>query len=786
MKLTTLPLAVLNGWYLAAGVHAATNVTFVPLAPYFNNQAFGAYPGETSFDALNESYPDPSIIGINGTYTSTQTGIVYDFPGYRPSLPDNIICAGQTIAVPSEQYFSASMLVTSDLELSTVSGNVTYTYSDNSTWTSELRSLPWWAFLTINRGEIIFPYRYTSNDTNFNTSHIFEYTAALDPSKTLRSITLPVTTNVTTGRLHVFSVSLWRSPASSAQVQFVRPTQKWTERGNQVVEVTVNNQGSECIAGSGLTISLAMSGIRTIEPGHIKRLCPGDQKRVDIGVNGTANGTATIVLNSNNGGLSIQRQPYAHHLSLGLTEWTSDLASLSQHESPQWFDDAKFGIMIHWGPYSVPGWGNSTPWESYAEWFWWYTTHRIADKSDTYDYRLRTFGPDWNYDNGFPNFTASNFDPKAWVDLIEASGAKYFVLTTKHHDGFALFDTQNTTDRSALHYGPQRDLVGELFAAAATYHPTLKRGTYFSLPEWFNPDFGPYGFAQTSSPTSTSWPGIIARNPYTGLDEPYTGRIPVQDFIWDLMVPQMSILAHNYSTDIMWCDCGAANGTAPFAAEWFNAARAQNRQVTINSRCGVAEIADFDTPEYATFSSAQLRKWESNMGMDPYSYGYNRATAAGSYMNASTIVSDLVDMASKNGNFLLDVGPRADGTIVEAEERELRLAGTWIHAHAEAVFNTSYWFVMSEVQDSGVRFTQTDDAFYVLFLQDPGTGRVWVDAPLPVVEGDEVVVLRGGDDGDVGVSWEIADGGQGVVFNVPEDAWKEEQFCWVLKIKYLG
>ncbi|GKZ24310.1 hypothetical protein AbraIFM66951_011166 [Aspergillus brasiliensis] len=780
-------------WKLAATAAAATESKFVSLDPYFNNKAFGVYPGQTSFDALNQSYPDPKIIGINGTYTSTHTGVVYDFPGYRgPLLSDNVVCEGQTIIVPHDQYFSASMLVTSDVQLSTVSGNVTYTYSDNSTLVSELRSLPWWAFLTINRGEIIFPYRYTHNDTNFNTSHIFEYTAALDPNRTLHSITLPVTTNTTTGRLHIFSVSLWKSTAASAQVQFVRPTQKWTESGNQIVEVTVNNPGTNCIAGPGVNLSLSLPGIQTIEPGNIKRLCPGDQKRVNIGVNGTANGTATIVLNYTH---SIQHQTYPHPLSLGLTEWTSELSSLSQHESPEWFDDAKFGIMIHWGPYSVPGWGNSTPYESYAEWFWWYTTHRAADKSDTYDYRLRTFGPTWNYDDSFPSFTASNFSPTAWVDLIAASGAKYFVLTTKHHDGFALFDTQNTTNRSSLHYGPHRDLVSELFAAASTHHPSLKRGTYFSLPEWFNPDFAPYGFAELPGNTSTSWPGIIARNPYTGQDEPYTGRIPVNDFITDVMVPQMTILANNYTTDIMWCDCGAANGTASFASEWFNTARAQNRQVAINSRCGVAQVSDFDTPEYATFSSAQLRKWESNMGMDPYSYGFNRATARDSYMNASTVVQDLVDMVSKNGNFLLDVGPRADGSIVEREERELRRAGEWIRGHGEAVFGTRVWWVRSEGvgvqlgngdgdgEQVGVRFTQTNEAFYLLFLGHPGS-MVLVDAPVPLLKGDRVVVV-GGDGEESEVEWE-GSAAEGFTFRVPKGAWDGEEFCWVLKVVYVA
>ena len=134
------------------------------------------------------------------------------------------------------------------------------------------------------------------------------------------------------------------------------------------------------------------------------------------------------------------------------------------------------------------------------------------------------------------------------MDLIHAAAAKYFVITTKHHDGFALFDTFNTSNRNSLLYGPKRDLLHELFTAAEIYHPSLRRGTYFSLPEWFNPDFQPYGFAQQPGDSSTSWPGIIARNPYTGLEEPYTGHIPVKDFISDLMVPQMEILAYKYTT----------------------------------------------------------------------------------------------------------------------------------------------------------------------------------------------------------------------------------------------
>lgn len=477
-----------------------------------------------------------------------------------------------------------------------------------------MRSEPWWSFLAINRGEIIYPSFFTKDGINFNTSHIFELEAALTPGKELTAITLPNTTNAATGRIHVFAASLWETDGlTSVGVQSVKPTQKWIDNGGtkiQVIEVTVNNVGTDCIHGEGLAIIVEGLQVRTVEPGRIRRLCPGDQKSARVLVVGSGRCNTHVRIGYEN----LTTVQSFGDLEFGLTDWASSSENLARHESPQWFDDAKFGIFIHWGPYSVPAWGNSTPYESYAEWFWWYTTHPEGDKSGFRDYRLRTFGPDLNYDDFFTEFTAVNYKPKEWVDLIAAAGAKYFVLTTKHHDGFALFDAGNTTNRTSLHYGPKKDIVKELFDAAKTYHPMLKRGTYFSLPEWFNPSWGRYGFAQygPERPDGTTHPGIIARNPYTNKTEPYTGYIPAEDFLEDIMVPQMDILAYQYETEIMWCDAGASNKTAEFAGRWWNWARERGRDVTINSRCGTAEVNDFDTPEYATFATAQRRKWESN------------------------------------------------------------------------------------------------------------------------------------------------------------------------------
>lgn len=794
---------IVAGLCATKAVEAAGDVsksTPLDLTTLFNNKGFGSRPGEAAFDAKNESYTDPGF--DTKSYVSSHTGIEYSFPGYTgPGNADNVICDGQTIPAPSggeEPFFSVSFLVAGDLESASVSKNVTFTYTDNSTSLYELRSLSYFNTLTINRGEIILPSRYLANGkVDYNTTHIFERTAALKPGKQLASITLPTTTNVSESRLHIFSISTYRG--SDIEIQSVRPTQNWWGNGTQVVEVAINNAGSECISGNGLSVSLTGTGFETIRPGNIRRLCPGDQQIAFVGVQSGKETLSDVSVVVDDG--KTQQSKTFSSVEIGLTEWTSDLSSLSKHEAPEWFDDSKFGIFLHWGPYAVTGWGNSTPHESYAEWFWWYSTNILGDRSNFGGYRRETFGEDWAYDDTFAEFTADKYDPKAIVDLVDDAGAKYFVITSKHHDGFAIFDAGATSNRTSKHYGSKRDLLGELFEAAAKYHPEMKRGAYFSLPEWFNPDFGPYGFDQfnkTENPGTVSWTGNLALNPYTGVQEPYTGHIPVQDFIEDLMVPQMDILAYEYDVDIMWCDCGAANGTADFAARWWNAARQQNRQVAINSRCGLAQAADFDTPEYTLFSSAQHHKWESNRGMDPYSYGYNRATRDDEYMNATTIVRTLVDIVSKNGNFLLNIGPKADGEIVAAAAENLRAAGRWIKRHDEAIYNTTYWFVQSQIVAAGpgdgeappdMRFTVGKDAFYVLFLERPtlgGDGFLEIPAAVPVLEGDAVSLL--GVEGGQKLEFQItksSDGEKGLKIKADQDLLDKEEICWVFKIQYV-
>lgn len=374
------------------------------------------------------------------------------------------------------------------------------------------------------------------------------------------------------------------------------------------------------------------------------------------------------------------------------------------------------------------------------------------------------------YDDFIANFTASAFNPKDWVDLFADAGANYFVQVSKHHDGYAIFDLPaNVTKRTSVAQFPHRNLLQELFDAAKQYQPQLHRATYYSLPEWFHPDYARYGFG--------SWPGGNATNPFTNVTLPYTGYVPVKNYITDVINPEMNALA-NMGTEIMWCDIGGPNMTAQWASEWFNSAAAQGRQVSMNARCGLP--GDFDTPEYARYAAVQRRKWESNLGMDPYSYGYNRATPLASYLNASSIVTSLVDIVSKNGNFLLDVGPTANGTIIEVEQTNLREAGKWIKEHGEAIFNTTYWFVTPQEGDN-VRFTQTVDAFYVLCMARPN-GSLVLDSPVPWIEGDKVTVVGGNMSGTVVPSMKMDNGS--IVLNVTGALSAADRYTWVFKISY--
>ncbi|KAG8695553.1 hypothetical protein FRC09_009085 [Ceratobasidium sp. 395] len=545
-------------------------------------------------------------------------------------------------------------------------------------------------------------------------------------------------------------------------------------------------------------------GVRTTSPGKVFRLMPGDDVRVDVGVTfedyseglntwfkSAANAAGipksmlsmvglsrqdieveVLVVSSSTNTPVVKSTGWNLDLSYSGTSdgsedsWKATRESLERHETPRWWNNAKFGIFIHWGVFSVPGWAPKGP---YAKWYDW-SYHNPPNPSNPFWVHHReTYGEDKLYDDFIPEFTGAKFDAAEWVDLFATAGAKYFVLVTKHHDGFSLFDTHNSTHRSSVYLGPKRDFIGEVMQAARERHPDMRKGTYYSMPEWFNPDAGPYGFGD--------WPGHLARNPYNdSIIEPYTGRLEGKDYLRDIQQEHMRILTDEYETEIMWCDIGGPNRTLEFASRWYNQAAKAGRQVTINNRCGVAP--DFDTPEYTRFSSIQTHSWETSEGIDPFSYGYNKVTKDEEYRSAETIIHTLVDIVSKNGNYLLNLGPTGEGEIIPAMVERLVDVGKWLKHSGSCVFDTTYSFPGAEL--GSLRFTATPTCFCIVSFDRPTDSLLVVDRPVPILPGDTITMLGAENVGPL--AWSYRDGKLAVV--VPDEALESVQYAWAFKVAY--
>lgn len=505
------------------------------------------------------SYPAQSIPPSKFVYS----GFKYSFPEYRAAGNDNLIAVGQHVAVPHGKYLSVAILAASESGIA--SSTINASYADGSQSSDAILVPAWWNWPYPAGGDIVLPYRLTNTIVDYNRTNIFQAIGWLDSTKELTALTLP---NVTGGsstapgggavgnRLHIFALSLLPAPLATdllagprLNVQYARATQKWLEGSNktQIFEVTINNVGSEFVLRNhSVTVWIESPGVETVKNATVRRLRNGDQAVVEIGVvnkHGVEPGTsgnATVHI----AGTAIPTSQYTFNATFGIAQYESTYDSIYSHEAPSWYNDAKYGIFIHWGVYSVPGWGNVGKNESYAEWYWWDLNEGPGTSVGTYEHHLATYGPDVVYDDFIRNFTASAFDPKAWVDLFADGGANYFVQVSKHHDGYAIFDLPaNVSQRTSVALPPHRNLLQELFDAAERYQPHLHKGVYFSLPEWFHPDYAKYGFGQ--------WPGGNATNPFTNETLSYAGYVPVEDFITDVITPEMDALA-DMGIEIMW------------------------------------------------------------------------------------------------------------------------------------------------------------------------------------------------------------------------------------------
>lgn len=340
--------------------------------------------------------------------------------------------------------------------------------------------------------------------------------------------------------------------------------------------------------------------------------------------------------------------------------------SLDKRPMPEWYTDSKFGIFIHWGVYSVPAW---SPKGQYSEWYQNWLQSKAFNGAVT-DYHKKVFG-DASYYQLASLFKAELYNPDEWAKLIESSGAKYVVLTSKHHDGFALWPNKDASRDwgfawNAAELGPKRDVLGDLFTALRK--TSVKPGMYYSLYEWYNP----------------LW--LADKDKY------------IKEHMW----PQMQELIATYKPFVFWTDgewdLPSAKWKAPEFLSWVFNETAVKNDIVVNDRWGSDtrfHHGGIYTPEYQPDLDFESHAWEESRGMG-FSYGYNREEDAWDYNSAQSLIISLIDKVSRGGNFLLDIGPDAHGKIPPVMQERLIDMGKWMKINGEAIYGTRRWKMPSQ------------------------------------------------------------------------------------------
>jgi len=398
--------------------------------------------------------------------------------------------------------------------------------------------------------------------------------------------------------------------------------------------------------------------------------------------------------------------------------------SLDTRPAPEWYTHAKFGIFIHWGVYSVPAYSKKG---DYAEW---YQNGLRNGDSARIKYQKENFG-DRSYYDLVNDFHAELFNPDEWAQLIEKSGAKYVVLTSKHHDGFCLWPSKEA-DRdwgfpwNAVTAGPHRDLLGDLFKAIRK--TSVHAGMYYSLYEWYNP----------------LW--LKDKKKY------------IADHMW----PQMKDLINKYKPAVFWTDgdwdLPASEWKSQEFLEWlYNDSPVKDSVVTYDRwGSGVRfHHGEVYTPEYQPDVDFEDHPWEESRGMGA-SYGYNRNEDAWDYNSAQSLVLQLIDKVSRGGNFLLDIGPDAHGKIPPIMQERLLQIGDWMNINSESIYNTVRWktssqwsegnqsYKPSKKEDPVLKITVDPDPGYavkeVFYTYNPTTNSLY--AILPKYPSNKEIVLK--------------------------------------------
>jgi len=430
----------------------------------------------------------------------------------------------------------------------------------------------------------------------------------------------------------------------------------------------------------------------------------------------------------------------------GTAVFQPEMKNIAEHyEFPEWFSDAKFGIFIHWGVYSVPAFGNE-----------WYPRNMYIEGTDEYKHHIATYGEQskFGYKDFIPMFKAEKFNADEWVALFKAAGARYVVPVAEHHDGFSMY----ASDRSpwnAVAMGPKKDIVGLLKEA------TEKAGLVFGLSShhlensWFYNEG--MKFPSDVQDTTISLYGF---------------RLPVREKGYNEQVA-LDWLAHThelidkYHPQLFWFDWTVGDSVIQpyfykFLAYYYNNALDWGKGVVVNTKSGYPTNIQVGDVERGKVDAMRKYPWQTDTSVGKKSWCY---VDGEENKTPEQIVHDLIDIVSKNGNLLLNIGPRSDGTISEEQQSVLLSIGKWLKVNGEAIYGTRCWKKSGEGDEKGtagsfsdntatpytvrdIRFTTKGNDLYAIVLNWDKDG-VLIRSLTPDVIGDakiQSVTLLGSDE----------------------------------------
>ena len=467
----------------------------------------------------------------------------------------------------------------------------------------------------------------------------------------------------------------------------------------------------------------------------------------------------------------------------GTDVFKPDSASIAQnYQIPEWFKDAKLGIFIHWGVYAVPAFGNE-----------WYPRNMYQKSSIVYNHHVKTYGPqtEFGYKDFIPMFKAENFNADEWVSLFKESGAKYIVPVAEHHDGFSMYHSRFNS-WNAVKMGPGRDILGELKDACSKYDMHFGFSSHRAENAWYF-NGGMEIPSDVQNPEYRSLYGECLEAPGDQTPDCPEGAGFNENSIANWLRHTYE-LVDLYQPELFWFDWTV--GKYPFRstfyqfmAYYYNNAIDWNRGVVVNTKFGYGDNIQVFDIERGKSDTAREFPWQTDTSIGKRSWGYIKGEQN---KTPNQIIDDFVDIVSKNGNLLLNIGPRPDGTITEEQQAVLREIGAWLKINGEGVYGTRPWIIAAEGEEKGtsgaftdneeteysaqdVRFTTKEDILYAISL-------AWTDSDIIIrsVSNEldvEQVTMLGSDEE---LSWQQNPEGLKVTFpdNQPSD------YAHILKITF--